>query len=104
MILDSFEYDVGTVSIHLEELSMGAGRSSVFVVSPRWGGTDVVNGYEYRINNIAGISLEKASRLTAIREMAENIKRTVQSDLWTSYEREIFTDKFGSDLKFNNVG
>ncbi|ARM86361.1 hypothetical protein [Marinobacter salarius] len=88
MIADEFEFEGGTVEIHLEE-RVDERQNEAFVVLPRWKGGGVVNGFEYRVDKITQIDANMASTIDPIKALVKTCREDVLDRKWEQYEKAL---------------
>lgn len=83
IVLESIDFRGDRFEAHLEKID------GQFVVRARWGGTGLVNGFEFRLDDIAGISLEEAAKLTAVRRLGNLAWLAVADNHWDEYQEAL---------------
>ncbi|MHD0644345.1 hypothetical protein ACYPKM_01745 [Pseudomonas aeruginosa] len=92
MIVDRFEHNGEQFVI---DVYLRGYRNDDLVVVARYddglGGTfgGLVNGFEYLVHNVGGLTIEKACALQAVQRLAALAKKDILEDAWKSYQQEL---------------
>jgi len=90
VIIDKFPHVGEVVEIHLEARPSGCtSPSEQFFILPRWEGGGLVNGFEYAVDNVFGISTEEAVNMPPVKIMAGYAKQDVLNHIWEDYEKAL---------------
>jgi hypothetical protein len=82
-VVDQFEHDGATIEIHLEV------RGETLVVLARYAGGDLINGYEYHVDNIVQMDAEVASTINPVKELFAIAKDAVLTRQWERYNQSL---------------